>query len=250
MNSLDLTPTWAGLLPAFFAMLESGTGEGPAIAKAELARLAAFADSANAKAKEGAADLARREEEAAEERNQFGLASVALGRERAATDLSRAARDFMTQGAFMRAACYWEAAARIAPAGMEEAPGFRVSADLAEREAAALLSASHESARKEERGALSEGLQNAARDSYDSGQYRGAEAFYRAADMARPSPELRGMAQEARRIADSEALARRAALAELGAFLDPGRAFSPSADLAPMRATFAAFAVPSSPSSN
>lgn len=245
MNSLDLTPTWAGLLPAFFAMLESGTGEGPKIAKEELARLAAFADSVNAKAKAGAADLARMEEEAAEERNRFGLASVSLGRERAAIDLARAGQDFMMQGAFMRAACYWEAAARIAPAAMEEAPGFRVSADLAEREAAALLSASLESARREERGALSEALQNAARDSYDAGQYRAAGAFYRAADMARPSPNLRGMAQDAASIADSEALARRKASEELAAFLDPGRAFSPASDLAPMRAAFAA-AFPSS----
>lgn len=50
MKTLDLTPTWTGLLPALFAMLESGTGEGPAIAKQELARLAAWADSHNAQA--------------------------------------------------------------------------------------------------------------------------------------------------------------------------------------------------------
>ena len=233
MNSLDLTPTWAGLLPAFFAMLESGTGEGPAIAKAELARLAAFADSHNAQAKDSA--------------RPFTAEGAAIrGRGLAAIDLGRAAEDFRTQGAYIRAACYAEAAARIAPAGFEDLPELRALADLMERLAAALLSQSLESARKEERRALSDGLQNAARDSYDSGQYRAAEAFYRAADMALTAPELRGMAQEARRIADSEALARREALAALGAFLDPGRAFSPSSDLAPMRAAFAAL----SPSSN
>jgi hypothetical protein len=180
-------------------MLESGTGEGPGIARQELSRLAAWADSHNAQAKAGAADLARREEEEARR-----------GRGLAADSLAGFARDFMTQGAFMRAACYWEAAARIAPAGMEAARDFRVSADLAEREAAALLDSTFATIRKEERAKASDVLE------------------------ALALPDL---------------APARAALAQLRAFLDPGRAFAPASDLAPMRAALAA-ALAAFPSSN
>lgn len=45
---LDMTPTWAGLLPAFRAVLENGTPEGVAMVWAELARMAEAADSAEA----------------------------------------------------------------------------------------------------------------------------------------------------------------------------------------------------------
>lgn len=54
-RTVDLTPTWAGLMPALIAALQHGTGEGPAIAAAELTRLAGLVDSNNARAKEEAA---------------------------------------------------------------------------------------------------------------------------------------------------------------------------------------------------
>lgn len=148
MQSLDMTPTWAGLLPALVAILKDGTGEGPAIAQAELARLCAFADSAIAEQKAAKANPPRYTEELAAQR----------GRGLAADSLAGFARDFMTQGAFIRAACYWEAAARVAPAEMEAARDFRVSADLAEREAAALLSSHAAGLRQEAAGAAREAL--------------------------------------------------------------------------------------------
>lgn len=48
---IDLTPTWADLMPALIAILQNGTSEGEAMARAELMRLAAIADAANARAK-------------------------------------------------------------------------------------------------------------------------------------------------------------------------------------------------------
>lgn len=50
--TVNLTPTWAGLMPAFFAVMENGTGEGKAIARDELNRLASGMDSANAARRE------------------------------------------------------------------------------------------------------------------------------------------------------------------------------------------------------
>ena len=46
---LDLSPTWAGIMPALIATIENGTCEGREIARAELARLADSVDSHNAK---------------------------------------------------------------------------------------------------------------------------------------------------------------------------------------------------------
>lgn len=57
-RTVDLTPTWAGILPALFAALEYGTAQGQAIAKEELSRLARAMDSRNAQAKAEAAALA------------------------------------------------------------------------------------------------------------------------------------------------------------------------------------------------
>ena len=57
---VDVTPAWAGLLPALLAVLENGTAEGAAMARAELARMAAAADygvTAQGKAEKLAADL-------------------------------------------------------------------------------------------------------------------------------------------------------------------------------------------------
>lgn len=49
---VDLTPTWASLVPAFVALIENGTAEGRAVAIAEIGRMAAALDEANAAAKE------------------------------------------------------------------------------------------------------------------------------------------------------------------------------------------------------
>ena len=50
MKHIDMTPTWAGLMPAFFAVFENGTEEGKKIAREELMRLARALDAVNAKA--------------------------------------------------------------------------------------------------------------------------------------------------------------------------------------------------------
>lgn len=168
---IDVTPTWAGLMPGLIACLESGTGEGPAIAREELSRLARAVDSNNAKAREEAPGI-------------DGAARSARGA--AASDLANMARDFMTGGAHIRAACYWEAAARIAPAGMEAARDFRVSADLAEREAAALLTRAYDLARKEALADTAATLAAAALDAEEGGSHARAAGLYAAAALACP----------------------------------------------------------------
>jgi len=47
VETIDLTPTWAGILPALMAVLEHGTEEGKKHVRSELKRLAEFADSHN-----------------------------------------------------------------------------------------------------------------------------------------------------------------------------------------------------------
>lgn len=47
-RSIDVTPTWRGIMPGLVAVLESGTAEGRAMARAELFRLADMVDAANA----------------------------------------------------------------------------------------------------------------------------------------------------------------------------------------------------------
>jgi hypothetical protein len=47
-RTIDLTPTWAGLMPALFACLQNGTPEGQELARAELMRLADSVDANNA----------------------------------------------------------------------------------------------------------------------------------------------------------------------------------------------------------
>jgi len=54
MKTIDLTPTWSALLPAFLAVLESGTDAGKELVIAELARMARAADQFNELVKEGA----------------------------------------------------------------------------------------------------------------------------------------------------------------------------------------------------
>lgn len=48
---IDVTPTWSGLMPALLAVIEDGTDAGREAARAELFRLAAIVDEANAAAR-------------------------------------------------------------------------------------------------------------------------------------------------------------------------------------------------------
>lgn len=49
---IDMTPTWAAIMPILFAGLENGTPDGKRIAKEELMRLAREMDKVIAKEKE------------------------------------------------------------------------------------------------------------------------------------------------------------------------------------------------------
>lgn len=44
VGTVDLTPTWSGILPALLAVLEDGNAEGKKIAKDELKKMAKVAD--------------------------------------------------------------------------------------------------------------------------------------------------------------------------------------------------------------
>jgi hypothetical protein len=48
VGTIDLTPTWAAVLPILIAALEDGTDEGRKLAKLELASMAKAADLYNA----------------------------------------------------------------------------------------------------------------------------------------------------------------------------------------------------------
>ena len=43
-KTIDITPTWEGLMPALFRVLESGSIEAKGSVRAELMKLARFAD--------------------------------------------------------------------------------------------------------------------------------------------------------------------------------------------------------------
>ncbi len=49
-ETIDMTPTWSQIVPAFVAALQHGTGDGPRAAREELARMAEAADLWNAHA--------------------------------------------------------------------------------------------------------------------------------------------------------------------------------------------------------
>jgi len=49
--TVDITPTWAGILPALIAVIRDGTPEGQRAAVTELQRMAQAADRLNALAK-------------------------------------------------------------------------------------------------------------------------------------------------------------------------------------------------------
>lgn len=55
VRHIDMTPTWAAIMPALIAALENGTGEGRTMARGELERLAREVDALNARAKEESA---------------------------------------------------------------------------------------------------------------------------------------------------------------------------------------------------
>jgi hypothetical protein len=55
VGMIDMTPTWAAIMPALIAAIRDGTPEGQRIAEAELMRLAKSADAANAANKAKAA---------------------------------------------------------------------------------------------------------------------------------------------------------------------------------------------------
>lgn len=138
--TIDATPTWAGLMPALVLALTHGTREGRRIAAEELQRLAAAVDAANAKSR---AAPSRQEEE--EARNQFGLESVRLGRERAGEDIARHARTLQAAGLFLLESVAYSAAAIADPvsagdyqAAARVAQEKAAAADLARREALAL----------------------------------------------------------------------------------------------------------------
>jgi hypothetical protein len=54
MKTIDITPTWSGVLPLLLAALEDGGFEARNAAMAELCRMAALADEYNAQAKQSA----------------------------------------------------------------------------------------------------------------------------------------------------------------------------------------------------
>lgn len=51
METIDLTPSWAGVMPVLVACLEDGTDEGKKIAREELARLAKAMDARRERSK-------------------------------------------------------------------------------------------------------------------------------------------------------------------------------------------------------
>lgn len=173
-------------MPALIALLQDGTAEGQNTAREELARLARGMDSVNAAARSEEAAALARSEEAAADLKAAHARGMAEGAAAASSDLANMARDSMTGGAYVRAACYWEAAARIAPAGMEAARDFRVSADLAEREAAALQTRAYDLARKEALADTAATLAAAALDAEEGGAYVRAAGLYAAAALACP----------------------------------------------------------------
>ena len=134
MESLNLTPTWAGIMPGLILALTHGTREGRRMAAEELEKLARAVDSANDRAR--SAPTPEQEEEA---RNQFGLESVRLGRERAGNDIARHARTLQAAGLFELESAFYSAAAIADPesAGDYQA-GAKVAKEKADKARAAL----------------------------------------------------------------------------------------------------------------
>lgn len=60
-TTIDITPTWIGILPALIALIENGNREGRDIAVEELQKLAAYADDCNARSKQTTTPLSTTE---------------------------------------------------------------------------------------------------------------------------------------------------------------------------------------------
>lgn len=56
-QTIDMTPTWAGIMPAIIMALQHGTAEGQAMARAELNRLAKEVDAINLASRGEAAEI-------------------------------------------------------------------------------------------------------------------------------------------------------------------------------------------------
>lgn len=54
VQTIDITPTWAGLLPALLAVYRDGNASGQTVAREELQRMALAADKWNEHCKAGA----------------------------------------------------------------------------------------------------------------------------------------------------------------------------------------------------
>jgi hypothetical protein len=59
VQTIDLTPTWSGMVSTLILLLESGNGEGKATARAELVKMARLADERNAMARKAELDRTR-----------------------------------------------------------------------------------------------------------------------------------------------------------------------------------------------
>ena len=105
MQSVDVTPSWRGIMPALIAALQAGTAEGQAIAREELGRLAAAVDAANQSGRDAAA---RAEREAEERAADLARAMQAAGFDWNADDAHSAVYDAeQTAKLFCRIANAW-----------------------------------------------------------------------------------------------------------------------------------------------
>lgn len=195
---VDLTPTWAALLPAILAVLDNGAAEGARMARAELARMATAADQACAADKVKRAALEKVKTASAE-----AVAAVAALHDNGGADHDKAAEGKA------------EAALDLIMAEVErfrratEPTGLQAAADQAR--AASALAADLAQARQLIRASEAEG--------FDSGCARGfkikaAVAFRRCAHTA----EHLGLT------AFSESLFKAAALADQAEEKQQGRA--------------------------
>lgn len=154
---IDMTPTWAGIMPALVAALQDGTPDGRRIARAELARLAEEVDSANAAARKAREEAAAAPVPAGQA-SHLKTATAALAGVLA--DMSRQNDDSATRvasasrhAAFMaRAHAFAHAAATAADRGGNDSKALKARAEeLADSMAAALADADREhNARAEE----------------------------------------------------------------------------------------------------
>lgn len=156
-RSIDMTPTWAGIMPALVAALQHGTAEGQGMARAELARLAQEVDSANAAARD-AREAAKASPVPAGQASHLKTATAALagvfqGYARQNTESATYAAHAGRRAAFTaRAHAFAHAAADAAARGGNDSAELKAAAaELADRMAEELAAADREhNARAEE----------------------------------------------------------------------------------------------------